>query len=89
MLFRSLQNEVSKKGDAGFDLTLTDYWGRMYQTLFLFVSLQLTECYFFLAGGLSRHLVNNSNHGLATTYSSVRNLSAYTGYGMPFPIIIA
>ncbi|KAF9517695.1 hypothetical protein BS47DRAFT_1359473 [Hydnum rufescens UP504] len=65
--YRSLEQEVSQKGDAGFDLSLTDFWGR----------------------GLSRHLVNNSDNGLGTTYSSVRNLSAYTGYGMPFPIIIA
>ncbi|KAF8331299.1 lysophospholipase 1 precursor [Cantharellus anzutake] len=38
---------------------------------------------------LSRHLVNSTNKGIATTWSSVQNVSAFNDHSMPFPIIIA
>lgn len=65
--YNQVHDEIEPKVDAGFDTSLTDYWGR----------------------ALSRHLVNNSNDGLQSTFSSVQNLSTFTSHAMPFPIIIS
>ncbi|KAF8312071.1 hypothetical protein DL93DRAFT_2082430 [Clavulina sp. PMI_390] len=48
--------------------------------------LSLTD---YWGAALSRHLVNATNGGAATTYSSIQNLTSFAQHQAPFPIIIA
>ncbi|KAF8294739.1 hypothetical protein DL93DRAFT_2173965 [Clavulina sp. PMI_390] len=48
--------------------------------------LSLTD---YWGAALSRHLVNATNGGAATTYSSIQNLTSFSQHQAPFPIIIA
>ncbi|KAF8294740.1 hypothetical protein DL93DRAFT_829796 [Clavulina sp. PMI_390] len=48
--------------------------------------LSLTD---YWGAALSRHLVNATNGGAATTFSSIQNLTSFSQHEAPFPIIIA
>ncbi|KAF8314068.1 hypothetical protein DL93DRAFT_2080560 [Clavulina sp. PMI_390] len=48
--------------------------------------LSLTD---YWGAALSRHLVNATDGGAATTFSSIQNLTSFSQHDAPFPIIIA
>jgi lysophospholipase len=58
---------VQGKKDAGFDTTITDYWGRT----------------------LSYQLINDTDGGVAYTFSSLASQDFITGGSAPLPLLVA
>ncbi|KAI0126909.1 lysophospholipase catalytic domain-containing protein [Xylariales sp. AK1849] len=62
-----IYDQVQAKRDAGYDASITDYWGR----------------------ALSYQLINDTDGGIAYTFSSIANTSDFTAGNQPMPILVA
>lgn len=66
--YDNIYDAVNAKENAGFDVTITDVWGRA-----------LSDQFF----------TNATAKGENITFSSIRNLSNFQNFEMPFPIVVA
>ncbi|XXH03089.1 hypothetical protein Hte_009479 [Hypoxylon texense] len=62
-----IKDQVDAKRDAGYDASITDYWGR----------------------ALSVQLINDTDGGLAYTFSSIADTPSFSNADTPMPILIA
>lgn len=75
----ALMHDLRNKHVEGFPVTIGDFWGRAIARHF--------------APGTSRAnfytSTTEADHGASVTWSSVRNLSSYRDFELPFPVITA
>jgi lysophospholipase len=83
--FKTISDEVSGKGDAGFPTTITDYW---------YVSPSISSRGDFLTSygrgrALSYQLINAPDGGPNYTWSSIALTSDFQNGNMPLPLVVS